>query len=275
MPRIAAALVVFATSAFCIGFNIVRYPVVWERVAAGGQSARAVEPAESTAGETSTESAAYSDPYGASDWGEDSASDTSIVASISGSAEFDERGESWDYADNDRETYAGESYSYDDDDEEDAWGGYSDGGAACPDGVCDTNRGGGNDESDNGWATPDGEYDSFGRRGEEPVDAWSSSEYASNSLDQRDDFSESPGSDRWDADSDLVPVRRPGRLGAAATAPRAPASGGWPVEGADRASDNEVRRLPPIDRVWAPEADRRRPPVLDGSIPIYPSTGIE
>lgn len=34
MPRIAAALGVFATLAFCVGFNIARYPVVWTMVAA-------------------------------------------------------------------------------------------------------------------------------------------------------------------------------------------------------------------------------------------------
>ena len=33
MPRIAAALGVLATVAFCIGFNLQRYPVVWQSLA--------------------------------------------------------------------------------------------------------------------------------------------------------------------------------------------------------------------------------------------------
>lgn len=47
MPRIAAALGVFATLTFCVGFNVVQYPAVWKMVAASTASsppAKAAEP---------------------------------------------------------------------------------------------------------------------------------------------------------------------------------------------------------------------------------------
>ncbi len=45
MPRIAAALGVFATLTFCVGFNAVQYPAVWKMVAAPAQSTRPAKPA--------------------------------------------------------------------------------------------------------------------------------------------------------------------------------------------------------------------------------------
>lgn len=47
MPRIAAALAIFAAAAFSIGFNIVQYPIVWEKLAASespSQSAVLTQP---------------------------------------------------------------------------------------------------------------------------------------------------------------------------------------------------------------------------------------
>ena len=46
MPRIAAALGVFATLAFCVGFNAVQYPAVWKMVAPPSDSPQTGKPAE-------------------------------------------------------------------------------------------------------------------------------------------------------------------------------------------------------------------------------------
>jgi hypothetical protein len=49
MPRIAAALAVLAAVAFCIGFNTVRYPVVWEILKQPGLPSSAAKPADTVA----------------------------------------------------------------------------------------------------------------------------------------------------------------------------------------------------------------------------------
>jgi hypothetical protein len=46
MPRIAAALAVLGTVAFCIGFNTVRYPAVWEMLRRPGAPAVVASPAD-------------------------------------------------------------------------------------------------------------------------------------------------------------------------------------------------------------------------------------
>ncbi len=46
MPRIAVALGVLASVAFCIGFNTVRYPVVWEMLQQPGLPVFASQPAD-------------------------------------------------------------------------------------------------------------------------------------------------------------------------------------------------------------------------------------
>jgi hypothetical protein len=46
MPRIAVALGVLAAAAFCIGFNTVRYPVVWEMLNQAGVPRAASTPAD-------------------------------------------------------------------------------------------------------------------------------------------------------------------------------------------------------------------------------------
>jgi hypothetical protein len=49
MPRIAAALAVAATLAFCIGFNTIRYPAVWEMIAPSDHAVPSAEAAVATA----------------------------------------------------------------------------------------------------------------------------------------------------------------------------------------------------------------------------------
>ncbi len=49
MPRIAAALAVLGTVAFCIGFNTVRYPAVWEMLRRVGSPPAAAQPADALA----------------------------------------------------------------------------------------------------------------------------------------------------------------------------------------------------------------------------------
>jgi len=284
MPRIAAVLVVFATAAFCIGFNIVRYPVVWERVAAGGHIPQSDEPAESAEAEGSALSPAGTDQYASSDWSVDAAADEPIVASISGGTDLDESDESWDYAQTEAGTYTEESYgygydeygedSYDAYDGRDAWDSAASDDAACSDGQCRIGGGTNRKRKNRPWTSHGGE-DSFADEAEELEEAWPSSEYGSSSREAADGYSESVDSEPWDADSDLVPVRRPPGSGVRATGPRRPASGAWQVEGERRATDSTVRRLPPTDHVWTPDPNRYGRPVPGDSIPIYPTTGIE
>lgn len=54
MPRITAALAIVATVTFCIGFNIVRYPVVWEMLADSPGVARASPAAAGASGTDTT-----------------------------------------------------------------------------------------------------------------------------------------------------------------------------------------------------------------------------
>ena len=55
MPRIAAVLSVLAAVAFSIGFNIVRYPIVWEKLArCENLAARSVESAAPARAETAS-----------------------------------------------------------------------------------------------------------------------------------------------------------------------------------------------------------------------------
>ena len=270
MPRIAAALVVFATSAFCIGFNIVRYPVVWERIAAGGHLPQSGEPAESAGAEPVASNSAYADPYAYSDWAEDSSTDGSIVASISGAADLDESEDPWDYTQTDTQAYTGGSHTYDYD-EEDAWGSYSGDEATCTDGQCPIGGGNKGKRENRDW-TPNGEDDSFAGGVEEPLEAWPSSRYGSNSVEAVEDPYESSDSDRWDADGDLVPVRRPWGSGRAR---ETAGSGDWQVAGEDTARDGAVRRLPPLEHVSTPDVNRYGPPPPADSIPLYPTTGIQ
>jgi hypothetical protein len=59
MPRIAAALGLVATVAFCIGFNVKRYPLVWEMTMPGHSAgALATEVAQTTSASKQTKSAA-------------------------------------------------------------------------------------------------------------------------------------------------------------------------------------------------------------------------
>ena len=63
MPRIAAAFGAVATVAFCIGFNINRYPVVWEMLAAAD---RASQSGESSQPEAASQTESLSDSITAS-----------------------------------------------------------------------------------------------------------------------------------------------------------------------------------------------------------------
>lgn len=89
MPRIAVALFVFAAAAFCIGFNIVRYPIVWEKLATLESLAQSIgleQPAASEAaggGPAPAWSNESSAPAG------ESANPEPVLASIPGAPDHD------------------------------------------------------------------------------------------------------------------------------------------------------------------------------------------
>lgn len=84
MPRIAAALSVFAAAAFCIGFNIVRYPIVWEKLAICENVAHPADLEQPAPAENAGQRLAHTSSGDSSRQGNGSAKPEHVVASISG-----------------------------------------------------------------------------------------------------------------------------------------------------------------------------------------------
>ena len=112
MPRIAAALAVFATATFCIGFNIVRYPVVWEKLALSGSFCQTDDSVEPETAEPIADYSTDSDSDSWIEWDEDS-DDQLVVASIAGPADEDESASPWGSPSARADLEANDSYSYD------------------------------------------------------------------------------------------------------------------------------------------------------------------
>ncbi len=74
MPRIAGALAVVATIAFCIGFNVYRYPMVWDMIN-GPEGVTHAKTAKTSSSEKAAASSESKRPYGA-----DQTKDTSIAS---------------------------------------------------------------------------------------------------------------------------------------------------------------------------------------------------
>ena len=113
MPRIAAALTVLATTAFSIGFNIVRYPVVWDQLAAIERLSQSTELAEPAATASGSWAEADSEPSDSDAWGDDFGEQDRVVASISGGSSHGGVEESREYGSNDS-GYGGDEESGDD-----------------------------------------------------------------------------------------------------------------------------------------------------------------
>jgi hypothetical protein len=283
MPRIAAALAALLIAVTCIGFNTVRYPVVWDMAALveGGPRLHAPEESE-TAGQSIV--ASLSAP----------ASKSASIAQSSRAPdpEATARGE-WDPP----ETTAWEPsvaepiavYSSDPD-EPSATGWGDDAPIATT------------DDAPADWPEPRAEWENSSDRGVdapedrsrsyagEPIEAQPSARYASSPWEQTASpgaaMEEGPvavGTDDSDPQATLVPVRP-----AVVTDAGLPAGEGEPpsrrsaesenpsgvADADDRQRAGQVRRLPPVDQVHTIPAAEGRPPRPSQSVPIYPTTGV-
>ena len=282
MPRIAASVGIFALIAFAIGFNVARYPRVWEMVGhspslaqanqpsqpePGSESATAQSP-EISEGSASGQSRAepdsddpYSeygnDPYSnheysegdsGNGWGEDSAKDSSYDSQTYENGYQDQYGNndgqngSDPYSDNE---YGGDEYGGDEYGE-DEYGedGYGAGDYDSYGHESDTHQPDDHDAYDNSY-----DYRSQGNGAKEPAEATSAAPYAYNAGETGVPVRSSSG-------RPMVPLVRPGE----------------PMDaGGVAVSDSAVRHLPPIDRSGGKKAQKwfkQDPP------PLYPTTGI-
>jgi len=266
MPRIAAALSVLATAAFCIGFNIVRYPIVREKLAMGEHLTQSVESTEPAAAEADSWDSgdACSDDHPS--WDDDSAEDDGIVASISGSEYYGDSGSSWDDTSDDfgdendfgdgSDDYGGDDWS------SDAW----------------------DDEYSSGGRDTYDSYDSYGTAGATQDDEQSSDRLnrsvrtggnkgknARNRKRSVDRF-DSYASDTGDHEG-LVPVARPGESAPSASESGYKSSGAWQSDAPAAATGRMIRRLPSVDD-WEP-GPKTAGPQSRPSVTAYPSTGVE
>lgn len=241
MPRIAAALAVFAVSAFCIGLNMVRYPVVWERVTARDLPAESAEPSESTPALEPAGDVVDWAPVESSQETGDSERDSQVVAAISSKPDPEPwEEESWDYAAEDPQPAVAGSYASGEpksSHEPDAWDTPAGDTTTCTDGQCRVD------------ATGD---------------------------DRASPYDDPSGYDREpEANSTLVPVKRPGARRAVSSLRAGQPIDNWQAAGSEPAADKNVRRLPAVSPDRAKQTALARPPLSWESIPIYPTTGAE
>jgi len=285
MPRIAAALAALLIAVACIGFNTVRYPVVWEMAAMVEGGPRLHAPEESEAAGQSIV-ASLSAPASKS---------ASVAQSSRASEPAATTLSEWDSP----ETTAWEPsvaepiavYSSDLDE------------ASTPGWSEDAPIGGADGEPTDWAETRPEREDSSDRRVDawedgsrsysgEPIEAPRSAKYASSGLEASVSpnvpMEEEPvgsGTDDPDPPPSLVPVK-PAVAGKAGLpiGEGEPASGGSAevesgnrsgVAGADdRQQSGPVRRLPPVDQVHTMPASKNRARRPSQSVPIYPTTGV-
>ena len=271
MPRIAAAIGIFALIVFSIGFNMVRYPRVWEMVGVSPHLAQSSE---------SAQPAAASEPApGDSD---DTNSDHPGTDEDS----------TYDRADDQPRTPADDTDAIENDNRQKRGGSADkrDKGKRGKD-KQDTNKQGtnkhgmdpyGSDKSGTGddepyeYASNDyhsGDYDSDNSHD------YGNEDYGSEDYGSEDYGSESYGAERPyetessspyadDADGADVPVRS---SSGKPMVPLARPEGAYGFGGTAE-SDSGIRRLPPVDRTDGAMATLRS---SDGPPPFYPTTGVD
>ena len=262
MPRIAAALAVVATLAFCIGFNVARYPAVWEMAATSGQVSRSDEPVQSTAfpqlahagqSQPGVEPQTTPEPSPDSEW-KTSWGSTPVepIASYPGDAEGD------------------------------ASPGWTEGAPvvaaiANPMDAADVS-GYQAEPSDPPPALdrPASRPDVITYPTGEPIEVLPSMKYASSAVGPpADDPPESYPSEELNSERPLVPVTIAGEANGAAGSPDAGAGEDPPAAAGRFGADVVVQRLPPIDEVWNDPAAGEETLLPERPIPIYPTTGVE
>jgi len=292
MPRIAAALAVVATVGFCIGFNVARYPVVFEMARSGDRVAPSEEPAESTA----FPQVAHA---GQSDRITEPA--TTTQAPTEPTAE-PSAGTGW-------EPYGGSTAgepiaAYPGDAEADGSSGWTDGAPVVAaisgqpaDASSPTSAESPEPPEPPGFAAmPDDQparVDSppaaagspypeevIGYPTSEPIEVLPSMKYGSSAADPpveaaAEEPVESHATEATDAGRALVPVIIPEEARQLGDSPDVRIAANPQGPGEQFATDAAVQRLPPIDEVWTDPAAGEAPLLQEDPIPIYPTTGIE
>lgn len=254
MPRIAASLAVFLAVVTCIGFNTARYPAVWEMLATPDESSQSALPKQpatipksssSDRPRESIDSTAFSRPDTSRDGSSAWQSTPGDAASRSAADRSSDRPSGYDEIDpvaahHSQSVRHAASRESPDDAYADSEGGLRDPTEAAP-------------AKKYGGASSAGTTSRFEVGDEDP--------------------GPSGASGGWDSQRPLVPVEpsatRDSAAGASGTAPDQAAVS------AHRGGGSLVRRLPPVDQASGEQVAVNQPPMPDGAIPIYPTTGIE
>lgn len=199
MPRIAAVFAVFAIAAFSIGFNIFRYPAVWEKIASGGNLSQADDADQP---ETSDESEDYSHDSDSGNWyDDDSADDGRVAASIAGSAEDSDSSDPWDYN-------STSSWDNDSEDSGDAWDNDYDGSSNDYDYDSDDSESRSeyeSDDSEDSWGynsnKSHGNKPNAGRYGSEDYESENSRDYGTDDYQSDSTEPDEYGNDPWGYES--------------------------------------------------------------------------
>jgi hypothetical protein len=269
MPRIAAAVGVFALMVFSIGFNIWRYPIVWDMITVPSDLSQPGKSSQTTAACDSS-SALQSDVAV-----ESSVSRESIAAALPVADSADDYSDGR-YSDDSDERYSDKRYS----DE-----GYSDEGPTAYDKWGDVSSSQDPYSYDDPSAEDNDREEYSQQGGYSQQDEYSQSKgtiYEESERAETSKYTHGQGRQSWEEQKSSTDY---GPYGVRRGTP-APSNSGKPLvrivrppteQGTSRqfGFHSGIRRLPPVDQVSSTTIDRYAPRAPEGSIPAYPSTGTE